>query len=95
MGGECEWSGEGGFVQLGGVSFPVGVAASQMGGIMSSSQLGVGVGQMGGHERRVDGASQQGGASSSSQVGVDEMGGIMSSSQAVVWLNRCVALDRW
>ena len=84
MGDERQWTGVDGLGQIGAVSFPVGVGAGQMGGIMGSSQFGVGVRQMGGYQRRVEGAAQRGGASSSSQVGVGQMGEIMSSSQAGV-----------
>ena len=49
MGCERQWTGVGGLREMGGVSWPVGLGAGQMGGTTSSSQFGVGVGQMGEH----------------------------------------------
>ena len=96
MGGEAQWTGAGGVGQLGGVPLPVGVGAGQMGGIMDSSQMGVGVGPMGwDHQTRVEGVARRGGASSSSLVGAGQMGGIMGSSQVGVGAGQMVGTGPW
>ena len=96
MGGEAQWTGAGGVGQLGGVPLPVGVGAAQMGGIMGSSQLGVGVGPMDWHHQpRVVGAARRGGASSFSQVGEGQMVGIMGSSQVGVGAGQMVGTGQW